>query len=142
MVLLHGFNRAGRRAPEHIAWSNMLSRCRNPKSQQYFRYGARGIKVCERWAVFENFYADMGPRPSALHSLERRDNNGDYCPENCLWATKTEQSRNRRNNKLTPEHVREIRTATGLQKDIGARFGVTNSMVSAIRRGKTWNDVL
>lgn len=88
------------KTPEYSVWAKMLQRCQNDKSQQYKHYGQRGIKVCDRWHKFENFIADMGVRPSPLHSIERKQNDGDYCPENCLWATLKEQRRNTRRNRF------------------------------------------
>jgi hypothetical protein len=85
---------------EWNTWSKMKCRCYKRQDRNYSIYGGRGIKVCERWLEsFENFYADMGPRPSRKHSIERIDVNKDYCPENCKWATYTEQARNKRNTK-------------------------------------------
>lgn len=90
-----------RNRPEYCAWSSMLQRCRNRASHEFFRYGGRGIAVCQRWQdSFEAFYADMGPRPSDRHSIERKENDGDYNPGNCIWAVPTEQARNRRSNRL------------------------------------------
>lgn len=87
--------------PEGYAWANMIDRCTNPKNKEYRNYGERGIKVCERWIhSLVNFLSDMGQRPSKYHSLERTDNNGDYKPSNCRWATSADQSRNRRTNRL------------------------------------------
>lgn len=77
------------------SWAAMHSRCRQPKTRCFERYGGRGIGVCERWSQFANFLADMGPRPSSSCSLERLDNDGHYEPTNCRWATFTEQNRNR-----------------------------------------------
>lgn len=75
----------------------MRARCTNPKERVYEYYGGRGISVCDRWLnSFENFFEDMGPRPSKKHSLERMDVNGNYEPGNCKWATRTEQGINRR----------------------------------------------
>lgn len=87
-------------SPEYSVWGGMFTRCNNPNSDGYKDYGGRGIIVCERWGKFENFFEDMGKRPSASHTIERRDNNGNYEPGNCHWATPKDQARNRRNNRL------------------------------------------
>jgi hypothetical protein len=84
---------------EYWIWNSMVQRCTNSKSVGYSNYGGRGITVCDRWRSFENFFADMGPRPTALHSIERRDNDKGYAPDNCHWATRQEQNRNRRNTR-------------------------------------------
>lgn len=85
---------------EYKIWQGMLIRCRNPRFVQYQDYGGRGIRVCERWLSFENFLADLGKRPSKQHSIERIDNDGNYEPANCKWATKLEQSANSRRNRF------------------------------------------
>ena len=88
------------KTPEYRAWFNMKQRCFNPNNVYYFNYGGRGITVCDRWKnSFENFFADMGLKPTPKHSIDRIDNDDNYCPDNCKWSTRVEQANNQRNNK-------------------------------------------
>jgi hypothetical protein len=88
----HGMNGSA----EHNIWLGMRNRCENPNNHRFSLYGGRGVYVCARWQQFSAFYADMGPRPSRMHSLDRINNSGPYAPENCRWALQSTQCRNRR----------------------------------------------
>ena len=106
-----------RNSTEFNIWCGMRQRCQNTKVPCYYRYGGRGISVCARWEKFENFLADMGRRPSGA-SLERIDNDGNYEPSNCRWATVTEQARNRRNSRVIT-HEGRTQTLVAWAEELG-----------------------
>ncbi len=123
----HGMSRS----PEYQVWRSILKRCHNPKAIDYDRYGGRGIAVCESWRLsFSDFYRDIGPRPSYLHSIERKNNELGYSPENCCWGTAHEQYRNRRSTKLI-EIDGEIKISSDWARDFGLPPSVFSNRLRA-----------
>lgn len=126
----HGHNTKRNRTREYNTWNHMLQRCNNDKNPCYKHYGARGIKVCDRWSDFINFIKDMGERPQGT-SLERIDNNGNYEPSNCEWATKIDQMNNTRRNKYY-----KVQGEIYSPKEISIKFSIPlNRFYSRIFRG-------
>lgn len=136
----HGESRYPNRTPEYNSWLMMRNRCANPNNNRFEFY--RRIKVCERWNSYENFLADMGRRPSARHTLDRIDNNGDYYPKNCRWASDEQQTRNSRHTKLSDKKVNQIRRLALNEKltyaAIGQQFGISNVHARRIALGHQW----
>jgi hypothetical protein len=123
----------------------MRHRCRSPGYHHWEDYGGRGIKICDAWAdSYETFLKDMGRRPSTKHSLDRIDNNGNYGPGNCRWATRHQQNQNSRKAKLTVDDVIAIRTAAAAGERNGvllARYGVSSGLISNIVARRIWTNV-
>lgn len=128
----HGHKKDYKWTGVYLSWQDMLKRCTNPNSIGYKNYGGRGITVCSRWLnSFENFLEDMGDREDGL-SLDRKDNNGNYEPENCRWATRKEQNSNRRDTRLIT-YKNEIKCLQNWADEYGI-----NSTVLSRRIAKGW----
>jgi hypothetical protein len=124
----------------------MKTRCGNPNHNDYKHWGARGITYDPRWEDFNEFFADMGPSPGKGYTLERKDNNGNYCKDNCIWILKKLQNRNMRSTKLNMEKAREIRKRYKFGKitmqELANEFGTTDRNVGSIIRGRTWKEMI
>jgi hypothetical protein len=107
---------------EYLVWYSMIKRCTNADDQAYHNYGGRGITVCDRWLNnFEAFYEDMGARPSPDHTLDRKENDGNYEKNNCRWATHIEQNNNKRNN-VFYEYGQEQLTLSEISRRTGISY--------------------
>jgi len=98
--LRHGEYVGGKESAEHSIWRTMMARCNVPSAKNYPSYGGRGIRVCKRWRRFEHFLEDMGRRPSSGHSIERVHNERGYTPSNCVWATRSQQQKNKTSTRV------------------------------------------
>ncbi len=121
-----------RQMPEYRSWRNMLTRCFNTNSDTFAHYGGRGISVCARWrGSFIDFLADMGPRPTPLHTLERVDNEQGYNPRNCTWATRKAQTRNRRVT-LSLTYQGRTQSIAAWAEELGIGFDCLRSRVGKL----------
>ena len=137
----HGLSRT----PEHQAWIGMRQRCLNPHGPAYHHYGGRGITVCRRWRHFVNFLADMGPRPSRKHSLERTNNAKGYNPANCVWALQRQQCNNTRRcvyikvfgKRMTLTQAAAIMAPTAsMRSSCGSRAEASCEIVQPLDKGR------
>lgn len=124
----------------HAIWTNMIQRCTNPKNKKYYRYGGRGIKVCDEWRKFENFYnwsVDNGYNEflkAKQCTIDRKNNDGDYCPENCRWTTSTVQSGNKSDNVYLT-----FNGETHSSPEWAEIIGISSKVISE-RKRKGWTD--
>lgn len=132
--------------PTYKTWKSMKGRCLNPSDQDYANYGGRGIQVCERWMSFENFFADMGEKNKEL-TLERVNNNGNYEPGNCVYATRMSQGNNKRNNNLLTFNNKTmtfsqwsrktgINAGTLRSRIYDSKWGVEKALTSPVNKNK------
>ena len=128
----------GTGTPEFRTWTGMKTRCFNVRSQDYEQYGGRGITVCDRWLSFETFLADLGPRPTPQHSIDRINNDGNYEPGNCRWATKKEQSRNQSTSRILSLNGRSQSVAAWAE-EVGMK---ADTLRHRLDRGQTLTEAL
>ena len=129
----HGQARRGQKTDEYLIWVSMRQRCNNSKNKKFSYYGGRGIAVCERWKSFANFFADMGMRPTQNHSIDRKNNRGNYEPSNCRWATASEQANNTKRNIFVVVAGERMPISKACQL-LGLKYGTA---ISRIHRGQS-----
>lgn len=135
--LLNNMSHGMCRTKTYQTWSNMLTRCTNTNNDGYANYGDRGITVCKEWSTFQGFVADMGECPKGL-TIERLDNDGNYCKDNCIWATHEAQARNTRRNKLIT-----FNGETKCLQEWANELGISRNVISArLRMGWSTEDAL
>jgi hypothetical protein len=123
---------------EYRTWTCMIRRCENPDDANYHRYGGRGINVCRRWHDFKLFLKDMKPKPTPQMTIERIDNNGNYEPSNCRWATHAEQNRNQITTRILEFNGERLCVT-----DWGIKFGISKAVIfSRLKRGWTTSKAL
>lgn len=127
--------------PTYRTWESMLNRCNNPRNSSHVNYGGRGIKVCDRWASFENFLSDMGEKPEKGMSIERLDVNGNYEPGNCIWADPKTQARNTRRTRLSAELVGALRRGDVTVDEAVSSTGCSRATAMHAKNGRNWEDV-
>jgi hypothetical protein len=147
----HGYTTVDKKwtSSEYAIWQSMKSRCINPKNASYKHYGGRGIVICEQWLKFENFIQDMGNRPSAKHSLDRINTNGNYEPTNCRWADQMQQAQTRTNVRAITAFGETLTSAmwsrrTGIKAEairnrIDAGWSAEDALSTPIRASKREN---
>jgi len=123
--------------PIYGSWYNMKSRCLNEKIPEYYRYGGRGIKFCDEWKYFKNFLRDMGDSFKDGLSLDRIDNNGDYCKENCRWATRTQQANNTQNIERAKKYIFNGRKLT--VKELSKIFNIKRTTLGMRLNSYGWS---
>jgi len=136
-MIRHGHARRGNFSPEYHSWASMWTRCTNPNRSVWRHYGGKGVTVCDAWRSFEQFLADMGPRPAAT-SLERLDGNLGYGPGNCVWAERQTQNRNTTQVvwvELDGRRQRLVEWCTELGLSI-------NTVRDRVKRGATYQEAL
>lgn len=127
----------------YTIWENMIQRCYNSNNNNFVHYGERGISICDQWRFdFKSFY-DWAVSNGYLEGLtiERKNNNLNYSPDNCYWATMTEQSRNKRTTVLSESDVRNIRSNSRPPLEIAEQYNTTPSYISSIKNNRVWKDV-